>query len=113
LSLGWAERRWRSDGALAAKIRVSAYLDLAGRLYWDFGVAGRNAPPISSLRRGVQAAAELARLFGASLDLTPSHRKAAWLALRLGGSPADRVAYIRALLDGRWEEVRHNAMMFG
>lgn len=112
LSLGWAERRWREDGKLAAKIRVSAFFDSAGRLYWDFGVAGRSPPPLASLRRGVEAAAHVATVYNASLDLTPSHEKAAWLALRLGGRPSDRAAYIEALRQGRWADVRHNAMSF-
>lgn len=112
LSLGWTERRWRADGALAAKIRVSAYYDRAGRLFWDFGVAGRNAPPISSLRRGVQSAAIFAARFGARMDLTPSHEKAAWLALRLGGRPADPKRYFAALSAGQWRHVRSDMVLF-
>lgn len=112
LSLGWTERHWRGDGALAAKIRVSAYYDKTSRLYWDFGVAGRNAPPIASLRRGVEAAALIAERYGASLDLTPSHQKAAWLALRLGGRPSNAKHYMAALSAGRWNEVRSETMLF-
>lgn len=112
LSLGWAERRWRSDGSLAAKIRVSAFFDAEGRLYWDFGVAGRNAPPIASLRSGVRAASLKAREYGALLDLTPSHEKAAWLALRLGGRSKDPVHYLQALRSGCWGHIRCDALTY-
>jgi hypothetical protein len=112
LSLGWAERRWRDDGALAAKIRVSAYFDAQGQLHWDFGVAGRNAPPLASLRSGVRAAFLMARQYGARLDLTPSHEKAAWLALRLGGRPTDRAYYLEALRTGRWAEIRADPLTY-
>ena len=106
ISLGWTERRWLEDGKLAAKIRVSAFLDGEGKLAWEFGVAGRSPPPIRSLRAGVLAAARIATSFDASIDLTPSHSKAAWLSLRLGGRPADLPAYAAALGAGRWEDIK-------
>jgi hypothetical protein len=110
LGIGWAERRWRSDGALAAKIRVSAFFDDAGMLCWDFGVAGRNPPPISSLRAGVRAAAALARNFGARVDLTPSHQKAAWLAVRLGGRAQRHDDYLAMLRDKQWETAARHCL---
>ena len=112
LALGWVERRWRPDGGLAAKIRVSAYCDCDGQTFWDFGVAGRDAPPIASLRHGVRAAAAIAPEYGARLDLTPSHEKAAWLALRLGGRPAEPLRYRAALREGRWDEIRRDTLGF-
>lgn len=112
LALGWAERRWHSNGTLAAKIRMSAYFDSDGRLFWDFGVAGRHAPPIASLRRGILAAAAMAPSYRARIDLTPSHEKAAWLALRLGGRPTDVHGYRAALRQGLWNEVRHVPLDF-
>jgi hypothetical protein len=112
LALGWVERRWRADGALAAKVRVSAYCDRSGQAFWDFGVAGRHAPPIASLRNGVRAAAAIAPEYRARLDLTPSHRKAAWLALRLGGRPVEPQRYRTALRQGRWDEIRRDTLSF-
>jgi hypothetical protein len=112
LALGWVERRWRADGALAAKVRVSAYCDRSGQTFWDFGVAGRDAPPIASLRSGVRAAAAIAPEYRARLDLTPSHEKAAWLALRLGGRPVEPHRYRTALREGRWDEIRRDTLSF-
>jgi hypothetical protein len=112
LALGWVERRWRADGALAAKIRVSAYCDRSGQTFWDFGVAGRDAPPIASLRNGVRAAAAIAPEYGARLDLTPSHSRAAWLALRLGGRPLEPHRYRTALRQGRWDDIRRDTLSF-
>ncbi len=112
LALGWVERRWRADGVLAAKIRVSACRDATGQVFWDFGVAGRNPPRVSSMRDGVRAAAALAPAYGARLDLTPSHEKAAWLALRLGGRPSEPHRYRKALRLGRWQDIRGERLAF-
>lgn len=106
ISLGWAERHWLGDGKLAAKIRISAFHDGEGKLAWEFGVAGRSPPPIRSLRAGVLAAARIAASYDAALDLTPSHKKAAWLSLRLGGRPADLRAYVGTLRAGGWEDIK-------
>jgi hypothetical protein len=46
------------------------------------------------------------------LDLTPSHEKAAWLALRLGGRPTDRAYYLEALRTGRWAEIRADPLTY-
>lgn len=106
ISLGWAERRWLEDGKLAAKIRISAFFDLEGKLAWEFGVAGRAPPPMRSLRAGVAAAARIAASHKAVIDLTPSHAKAAWLSLRLGGRPTDFPNYAATLCAGRWEDIK-------
>ena len=107
-ALSFAERRWADDGRLALKLRLAAFLDADGRLCWEFGVVAHR-PSVAGLNAGLDAAALLARRFGALIDLTPSGYHAAALATRLGGRARDHAAFLRELALIRAAAARHAA----
>jgi hypothetical protein len=90
-------RRWSASGRLMAKARMGVFIDTHGSLCWEFGVVGERRIKIADIRSALRIVQTLAGRRGALVDLTPSHRPAAWLALRLGAQPADARSYRQTL----------------